>query len=143
MTQQRKDGIPQPTDWTRQIAALPSSVYSLIDVDLVVHRHFPRDVQVLMLIEQKAFNATVGFAQRDTYRVLDQMLARSNGAMVTTERGQRARVHYAGWHVLTFDGLTPQQSSHILWDGKDVGFQVLVGLLSFKYDPQFVKKSAS
>lgn len=141
MTRQREDGIPQPTDRTRQIADLPSSIYSLIDIDLVVHRHFPRDVQVVMLIEQKAFNAAVGFAQRDTYRILDQMLSRSNGVPVVTERGIKAKAYYAGWHVLTLSGKTPQQSDRILWDGKQIPFRVLVGLLSFKFDPQFVKKT--
>lgn len=140
MTRQRKDGIPQPTDWTRQVTELPSSIYSLIDVDLVVYRHFPRDVQVIMLIEQKAFNATIRFAQKETYSVLDQMLSRSSGCIIRMWNGQLAKMYYAGWHILTFDGRTPQESDCILWDGKQVAFSGLIELMAFKRDPQFAKQ---
>lgn len=143
MTQPRKDGIPQPTDWTRQIALLPSSAFCLTDIDLVVHRHYPRKVQLLMLIEQKAYNAAVGFAQRDTLSIVNQLLNMSNGRPVWTGRNECAKALYMGLHVLTFSGRTPLQSQQIFWDDEPVSLDTLVGILRFDYDPNSFKRGAS
>jgi hypothetical protein len=141
MTQQRKDGIPQPTDWTRHIAALPSHMYSITDVDLIVHRHFPRDVQKFMLVEQKAYNAVVGFAQRDTLTIVHQHLY-PKVLRVMTARHQWVNSCYMGLHVLTLSGPTPQQSDCILWDNTRVSFETLVGILRFDYDPNSFKRTS-
>lgn len=134
MTQQRRDGIPQPTDWTRGIADLESAHFSIIDVDMVIHRHKPRDKQKLMLVEQKAFNGVVGFAQRDTLFILHQMICHRDFHDVVTARGQRTHVQYTGLHILEFNGRTPQESDLIQWDKHRVSFQRLVQILRFE-DP--------
>jgi hypothetical protein len=140
MTKQRKDGIPQPTDWTRGIDRLPSQIYSLTDVDLVVHRHFPRNTQLLMLVEQKAFNAVVGFAQRDTLLILHQLLSVANGGWVRTQRGEQAQVMYFGLHILTLSHRTPQTSQTILWNDFPVSLDELIRILRFDIDPRTVRK---
>jgi hypothetical protein len=104
-------------------------------------------IENIQLIECKAFNASMPFAQRDTLDVVDRMLRKAtidgNGRRRTMKiddsRPGRPGCHrlmrFYGAHVVQMSGDRPDQSDRLLWDGKEITEQLLVELLGFVRDP--------
>lgn len=132
MTEKRRDGTYQDTDWTRGIQALSSQHFCATDADLIWHS-FKTNPQNLMLIEQKTNGAKPGFAQMDTLHVVDQMLRQSSGRVYRTARGL-LRVNYRGLHVLTFSGTTLNNSQHIYWNGLEIARSELIRIMRYEIE---------
>lgn len=141
--------------WIRDQPELDSKVHSLSihNIDWVVHqfktaedKNGTRELNNLMIIEEKRFGAGPSFAQRDTFRVLDQMLQKTLNvkqqsrqaarAWVWNERGERVLVRYYGFHVLQFSHSGPDDSEMIKWNSKIIDKEKLMKLLRFELNPK-------
>lgn len=138
MTMQRRDGKKTDTDWTRRLPALSSDWYGAADGDLFWHS-FTTNPQLLMLIEQKTYNAKPTWSQMDTLNVVDQMLQLSSGKVFQTKRGL-LQVRYGGLHVLTFSGSDLEDSQHIYWDGLEITRRELIEIMRFEASAELYRK---
>lgn len=160
MTTPRRDGKPQSPffAWIRELPELDSVEYhlSIVDNDCWIHQFAPRRergptvkqvVENLQLIEVKAFDAVMPFAQSDTLSVVDDLLriktgtrdgrrlARSIKDRRSGRPGGRRHVRWYGLHCLQMSADRPDTSDRLLWDGKEVDLPILIELLGFKRDP--------
>lgn len=145
--------------WMRNESRLSSIQDGIVryDLDILLHRYkFSADrkgdrlIQCMMFVEVKTFMATPTAAQVDTLSMLNQVLRNRKPNMHGAPRrqidGQISRVYSKlnrrnvklflfGGHLLQLDDTTPENSSRMLWDNRDVGVADLIGLLRFEQDP--------
>ena len=146
MTAPRRDGSEEA--WNRWIRLNPrldsrEAGLSVQNSDLWIHRYLTkvdrqgtREIQHLMLVEWKAFGATVPFAQADTFALVDVLLRSVDGKRVQLPGQAFARkVRVWGVHVVRMDGADPGTSEQIWWDKKLVTVTELEELLRFERDP--------
>jgi hypothetical protein len=160
MTAERRDSLHQSPflAWLRSVPELDSRdlCISVTDNDCWIHQFAPRQergpsvkqvVENIQLIETKAFNAVMPFAQRDTLDVVDRILrtktARGDGKRRPIKIGDsrlgrpgcHRLIRYYGLHILQMSTDRPDRSDRILWDGKDIDLVILIDLLCFRRDP--------
>lgn len=144
--------------WVRQHKLLDSrNGIVRFDVDILLHRFKTvtdakgcRDIEFMMFIEVKTFNASLTDAQRDTLGLLDQLLRNRRPNMHAKPRRQvsgRPEMAYSrmknrdiplrllGGHLLQLSGSDPENSDTILWDHKPIDIETLVELMLFDRDP--------
>jgi hypothetical protein len=78
------------------------------DLDFILV-DYKRDM--LQLLEVKTRNGNVSFSQSETLKTLDKMLRIS---------APFSETKYLGYHVLIMNGLEPNSSTSIKWDGKKI-----------------------
>ena len=147
--------------WLRAHREFDSIAQGIVrfDADMILHRYKmvhdgrgSRDVQCLMFIEVKTFNAPVTKAQRDTLSLFSQFLRNRKPNMHGPRTGRHASVtsppqaysqlldkwitvRTFGYHLLTFSGSCPADSGTIRWDTTEISQFDLVKLLKFERDP--------
>ena len=145
--------------WFRENPLLDSRSTGLVrfDLDMLLHKYKSledgkgsRWVQMMMFVEVKTFSATPSMAQRDTLSMLNQVMRNRRQNIHSHPRrqagGQVSRVYSRllrqdvciklfGGHLLQFDQTTPDNSSKIYWDTKEISHLQLVQLLTFENDP--------
>ena len=100
----------------------------------------------LMIVEVKEFGASIPFAQNDTLKVIDAILRKATNRggrrcyiKIPDDRfvGRRCfrHVRWTGTHLLQLSADSPANSDRILWDGRLITIQTLIGLLRFDLDP--------
>lgn len=111
--------VPTQTPLSDWLRALPepwsSRTVSNQNLDYIWHQY--RD-NWLITIEEKRFEGTVNFAQRDTHGVLVQLLHAGSGTEVITARDIRVRVEYRGHYVLRLEKTTPDDSAWLELNGQ-------------------------
>lgn len=125
------NGFGEPTpfsNWLRALAApLDSRTINNQNLDYVWH-NYRRNY--LLTIEEKRYRGTSSDAQKDTHRIIEQMLRASDGLLVQTMRGIRP-ARYFGHHVVQFENTTPDDGG--MWiNGRASTEDDLLALLSFE-----------
>lgn len=126
---------------------------SVMDMDYVIHRfrtEIGREFQLMMVVEVKTRDAKMSDAQKDTAHVLNQLMRNrrqtptkemrwqaGNGPLWVYSAYTKQKVYLRsyGVHVLTFEGLGPDDSKWIKWDNRAIGIDELAALLRFDIDP--------
>jgi hypothetical protein len=149
--------------WVRNRPELDSSAGIVrFDLDILLHRYMTpapdgkgcRDIQCMMFVEVKTFNAVMLPAQQDTLSLLSQVLRNRKTNMYHDKRGLHADNHTPltkvksrktgrttvlklfGGHVLTLSGDSPENSDTMTWDIKHrISLTDLIKLLRFEIDP--------
>lgn len=114
--------------------------------------HNGRDVQLLMLIEVKEFNAVPDKAQSDCLRMLHRFHSDTGKNIygATTHRtkmvfsdlsGRTIRLRNLGVHLLQFSRTNPEDSLTIRWDHKEIDIQTLESLLLLDLNPNNPEQS--
>lgn len=144
MTKPRRYGEESPlSKWIRDNPRLDSNVYglSVSDVDQVIHRFLnhvdrigTRDIQHILLIEEKSRNGEPSDSQSETLRFLDELLRKAGSIRTRNNRGQKVVVKYHGLHFVIYDGPTPDASVRVYWDRKAVTRTELEEVLRFERD---------
>jgi len=116
---------------------------------------YSRDFQLMMNLEIKTMCADLDDAQRDTLHMLNQVIRnrkqtptkalrfQSGNAPIKVKSilsGEYVNFRHFGVHVLRFEGLGPNDSRWIKWDGKDIDADTLTRLLRFDLDPDTLKE---
>lgn len=127
--------------------------YTFYDQDFIAHKYktaLGREFQCLMFVEVKRLGDELTPQQRDSIYMVDQILRNRRTTPTSIPRRQCGlaplRVYSAlnrrevearawGYHVLRIDGATPDVSSTITWDKKNIDCGTLVSLLRFDLDP--------
>lgn len=141
MTLQRKDSEGTPFGlWLRQQQEIDSRRcgLSIQNLDYIIHMYGDVSCQKIMLIEEKRYNGKQSFAQKDTHSIIDQSLTHANGKLVRTTRGLVVKLHYFGYHLLTFENTTPEDG-RMWWDGILITESTLLSMLRFETSP-FLKR---
>lgn len=132
------------------------------DIDILLHRYMfkedkkgTREIQCMMFIEVKTFDAELTAAQQETLGILSQVIRNRRRNRHRDKRGLHATDHVAparvlsrskyhrrsvalrmfGGHLLQLSGTTPDDSDRIRWDYKKITVETLKGLLRFDLDP--------
>lgn len=141
--------------WIRNHPDLDSNTYglSVMDMDYVIHRfrsELGRDFQLLMIVEVKTRGSQMSDAQRDTAHVLNQITRNRRQTPTKPLRYQagtaplmiysiyakrKVFLKVLGVHVLTFEGLGPDDSRWIKWDNREIDASELAALIRFDIDP--------
>lgn len=149
--------------WMRNERGLDSIRDGIVrfDLDLLLHRYKRsidkkgiRDIQCMMFIEIKTFNAPLKSAQRDTLSMLSQALRNRRRTPHTKKQGLHLKNHcpptkaysrrekrdvvlwMLGGHLLTLSGDDPVSSESIMWDEtKPIDIATLIELLRFDRYP--------
>lgn len=133
------------------------------DVDILLHRFKTfrdlkgiRDIEFMMFIEVKTFNADLNRSQRDTLGILNQVLRNRRANMHSEPRrqiaGQPPKVYskakqrdiplrMLGGHLLQLSGSDPDDSKLMRWDYQEIDKQTLVDLMLFDRDPDNLSAS--
>lgn len=137
-----------------------------LDHDLLLHRYRGpegRDLQWLMVVEIKTFNASLQAWQADTLHALNQVLRNcrpnihSKPPKQMSYRPQRAwslrnkreiRIRLCGAHLLTLSGSSPLDSNEMYWgspetrqgDHREISLNELILLFRFELDPDKLVK---
>lgn len=121
-------GDPTPFSmWLRELGdPLTSRTISNQNLDYVWH-DYPRNF--LLTLEEKRHGARPSAAQNDTHGVVAQLLAMSDGRMVSTLRGLRP-ARYFGHYVVVFENTTPDDGAMRI-NGQECSRIVLLKLLAF------------
>jgi hypothetical protein len=142
--------------WIRSESRLDSIVQrlSVSDCDYWIHQYRPRTDSVgedmidnIMLIELKSHSAGPPYSQRDTLRLVAEMLRKSclnkRGHVVTQpmsfENGVVRRLKFYGIFLLQLSADRPDNSEEIVWRGKRVSLEMLIEVLSFERDPRTMR----
>ena len=143
--------------WMRHEPALDSREGIVcFDCDILLHRYQiaidkgkSREIQCLMFVEVKTFNADMSPSQRDTMTLFSQVLknlrsdrrGRKAGDHKTMALafswllGRSVRLRMFGGHLLQLSGADPLTSDTMKWDHKPITRDQLVALLRFELDP--------
>lgn len=144
--------------WIRNNPLLSSSNGIVrYDIDILLHRYKTvadlkgdREIEFMMFVEVKTFNANLTLAQRDTLGLLNQVLRnrrknkhssprRQMGGQPLTNysiaKQRRIPLRLFGGHLLQLSGAAPDTSDNMRWDGKNIDLQTLVELMMFDRDP--------
>jgi len=127
------------------------------DVDILLHRFKTfqdnkgvRDIEFMMFIEVKTFNADLTLSQRDTLGILNQFLRNRCQNMHSEPRRQitgqppkvysRAKqkeipIRMLGGHLLQLSGSNPDDGDCMYWDYRQIDKEMLVDLMLFNRDP--------
>ena len=145
--------------WIRRNSELSSGDgYAVSDQDMWIHK-FKTDqrgrmLQFLMLVEIKTNGAGLSISQFDTLHAANQVMRNRRqtptkdavyqaGTAPTTVRsamiGRDVQLRVYGMHVLTFEGLGPDDSSWIKWDASEITEDDLTRILRFDMDPDTLK----
>lgn len=152
MTAHRRDGNETPfSRWIRSEPLLDSirERLSIMDTDYWIHQYRAhtdrigeRKIDSIMCVELKTHQAELGFAQRDTLRLIAAMFRKVNYTKdgkcrtVTLDMGNELRsVRMYGYFVLRLERDTPS-TGWIEWSGRQVNIETLIELLTFKRDPR-------
>lgn len=147
--------------WMRNERALDSRDGIVrFDCDVLLHRYkccvdkkSTRDLQCLMFLEIKTFNAELSEAQRDTLSLMSQVLRNRRRNIHRDRRGRHAhdhdplalafswllgrdvRIRMFGGHLVRLSGADPLTSDRIEWDHRPITLNQLIALLRFELDP--------
>ena len=101
--------------WVRDRERVASRLgYIATDLDYVWQNYKTGHI---MLIEEKRVMSKLTFAQKQTFRELDEMF--------------KSNPMYRGFHLLQFENLSPEDGS-IFWDGAEITSDELIEKLQFK-----------
>ena len=142
------------SDWIRHHPKLRSGDgFTFMDKDLICHRFkttHGREFQCLMFIEFKSLGRQLDDTQRDTMHMTNQMFRtdcttptkkRKTHTCETSNRVWSAKskqwvaVKAFGFHLVRMNGRTPDSSTQILWDKREITKDDLVALLQFNLNP--------
>jgi hypothetical protein len=154
---------PPFDSWVRENPMLDSVQDAIViqDGDKWVHRYavrtkgrLERDVQYLMSLEVKTFDADMNAAQRDTLHIVNQAIRTilqwrekrdagrfipghpPNVQLVTSFlNGRVIQLECYGVHKLRMSGAGPLDSAHMTWDNKPITTDQLTLLLRFDLNP--------
>jgi hypothetical protein len=138
----------------------PSAGIVRFDIDILIHRYLmlndkrgSREIQCLMFVEVKTYNAKPTTTQQDTLSLFSQVLRNRKTNMHRKRRGMHAEDHIAptiaisrirnkrvrlrmfGGHLLQLSNDDPT-TSELRWDLKHkISIEQLVKLLRFELDP--------
>lgn len=152
MTARRRDGNDTPFGaWIRREPRLDSikERLSIIDTDYWIHQYRAhtdkvgtRKIDSIMCVELKTYEAELGYAQRDTLRLVSAMYRKVNYTKdgkcrtITLNMGNEIRsIRMYGYFVLRLQTDTPE-SGWIEWDGRQIDIDTLIEILSFRRDPR-------
>ena len=149
MTTERRDGNEEQwRAWIRRHPELDSrptgAALSLTDSDMWFHQYMSkpdrigtREIQHIMLTEWKTFEAAPPTAQVDSLQVIDAVLRCGDQKTFDFPGSRVPRRYVRSWgvHYVRLSGACPDTSEWIEWDGKRVDVATLLGVLSFKRDP--------
>lgn len=145
--------------WVRGHPQLDSAKgFVFMDRDIVVHRYkadHRREFQCVMFIEVKSHGASLNDSQRDTMFIIDQLF-RNDRSTPTKKCRSRAsstpstayslfrKTHVAvkalGYHLLKMNGSTPDNSTEIFWDRRQIDVGMLIDILRFEVHPDTLRK---
>lgn len=116
-----------------------------MDIDWIWHQYRTtkdrigkREVNHIMLIEEKSNGADLTFSQRDTMFLLHQALRRIDGfknLKLKTVRGDKVRVRFWGCFKLQYEGLCLNDAAWIKWNFHDITIEQLEAVLRFELSP--------
>lgn len=152
MTVDRRYGEDTPFGkWLREYPELDSITnrMGITDCDYWSHQYRAhtdrvgvRAVDSIMLIEVKTNMADPPFSQRDTLRIINELLRMASMNKTGRRRHVRLKidretrhVRCYGVHLLQMSGDRPDNSANILWDGKTITEEMLVDVWRFYRDP--------
>jgi hypothetical protein len=121
--------------WTRENLRNDGK-YTISDIDSVIRDSTDENVNRIMLIEKKCFNAEPRENQSITYRILHALLTKgieASGGEIEIKicgRMQQISVEYHGVHLLQLSNATFDQSS-FKFDREDVSLSQLIDKLNF------------
>ena len=148
--------------WIRNNPKLDSQSAGVVrfDIDILLHRYLMlkdkrgyRDIQCMMFIEAKTLGAKLSDSQHDTLLLLNQVLRNRRPNMHSRKRGFHLKNHkplknaYSyllgrditlrlfGGHFLQLEGLCPDSSKWMKWDGRAIDKDTLEKLLLFELNP--------
>lgn len=148
MTATRRFGKDEPfSEWLRGIESLDSDQYGLTcnDADLIFHkfRHETKDLQLLMWVEVKCFNADIHVSQLETLWFHHQLLRKTTKLRCFFR--QEATICHFGVYFLKLQSDKPIEGETMQWGRfNDVGgiqwkettrVQSIINVLGFVSDP--------
>ena len=110
--------------------------FTISDIDSVIRDRTNDNVNRIMILEKKCFNAEVKECQAVTYRLIDALIRKGleacNGEIEIKICGknQKTKVEYLGTHLLQLSDATFEQSD-FKFDRKDVNLSQLIDTLNF------------
>lgn len=145
MTRERAiEGDTPFGQWLRSHPALDSRRgFDCQNLDYIWHHFIDGH---LMLLEEKCFNGSSPFAQRDTHSIIDQALAFALTHPAFTLKRLSARrpvkITYHGYHLVVFERTSPLDGR--IWiDGREVTPEQLLSFLKFEWTPGTKEKQMS
>ena len=146
------------SDWIRHHPQLRSGDgFTFMDKDLICHRFkttHGREFQCIMFIEFKILGRQLDDTQRDTMHITDQMFRTDRSTPTKKKRTHNGEtptrvwsvkskkwvsVKAFGYHLVRMNGRTPDTSTQILWDKREITKEELVALLQFNLDPDTLR----
>ena len=100
------------------------------NLDYIIHKYNNRNICKFMLIEEKRFMKDLPFTQRDTFSILDSVLRRLDGVIVSTARGDKL-FKYFGFHLIQFEKTCPDDG-RIFLDKREISKHDLIRFLRFE-----------
>ena len=144
--------------WIRANPELQSGDgFTFMDKDMVCHRFkttHGREFQCIMFVEFKSLGRQLDDVQRDTMFVTDQMFRNDHTTPTKKERTHSKQIPGSVWsemakrwvavkafgfHLVRMNGRTPDASTQILWDKREITLKELVGLLRFDLHPDTLR----
>lgn len=146
MTTPRRDGrIGSPfSDWVRTNPRLDSKKFGVCnqDIDWIWHQYLvaedtigKREVNHIILIEEKASASDLSNQQRDTMFLVHQALAIADGRKLMTARGDKVMVRFWGYYKLRYSGSCLVCSSELWWNKRPITLETLERVLRFELRP--------
>ncbi len=147
MTNKRRDGKQQTpfSMWCRANPQLDSLQCCLAtqDIDWIWHQYKvktdrvgTREINHILLIEEKSFGADLTISERDVMFQLDQILSRTNTERVMTVRKQWIDVRFWGYFKLRYSGATLPASDTVWWNKTIITLKQLEQILRFEINPR-------
>ena len=144
--------------WIRNHPQLDSGKgFAFMDKDIVAHlfkRNNDREFQCLMFIEFKSYGRDLDDSQRDTMILVDQLFRNDRTTPTKKERlhihsisdkayssmnRRKVGVKAFGYHLVRLSGNTPEDSTRIKWDKREIDLDTLVKLLRFELNPDTLR----
>lgn len=84
------------------------------------------------IVEQKLFDEIRKKSQEDAFKMFDAIGRYSDG-----KRIDGYVIQYWGLHLLEIDGIDPDNSNKMLWNGQEIKLSELFQILRFERSPEF------
>jgi len=121
--------------WLREQKDINSSKYDAQNLDFI---WFAYKAGWVLLLEEKRYNSSQSFAQKDTHNIVHQMLEFASGHIIDTAKGKR-RIDYRGYFLIQFENTNPDDSDWIKINGKKHTKEDLLHLLQNGYLVSFME----
>jgi len=110
--------------------------YTISDIDSVIRDRTDDNVNRIMILEKKCFNAEVKECQAVTYRLIDALIReglKSCGGEIEIKicgKNQKTKVEYLGTHLLQLSNAT-FEDSNFKFDRQNIDLSQLIETLNF------------